>query len=136
LPQWTYWIIQETAGKPPFLNHPIHLHGHDFFVLGSGAGVFDPQNSPSTLLFDNPPRRDVTFLPAGGWVVLAFPTDNPGAWLMHCHIATHISGGLGVQFLESKDKIALPGPDWQKTCAKWKSYYDDGPIYVDDDSGL
>lgn len=39
-------------------------------------------------------------LPAGGWLVLAFETDNPGAWLMHCHIAWHVSEGLAVQFLE------------------------------------
>jgi FtsP/CotA-like multicopper oxidase with cupredoxin domain len=25
-------------------------------------------------------------LPPGGWLVIAFQTNNPGAWLMHCHI--------------------------------------------------
>jgi hypothetical protein len=60
------------------------------------------------LNFDNPPRRDTATLPASGWLVLAFPANNPGAWLMHCHIAWHISEGLGVQFLEAKNQIALP----------------------------
>jgi drug/metabolite transporter superfamily protein YnfA len=27
-------------------------------------------------------------LPGGGYLVLAFVTDNPGAWLMHCHIVS------------------------------------------------
>lgn len=30
---------------------------------------------------NNPVRRDVTMLPAAGWLLLAFKTDNPGAWL-------------------------------------------------------
>ena len=77
---WTYWIIQETSGTKVRIPHPIHLHGHDFFILGTGSGVFNTATSPATLNFNNPPRRDTTFLPGGGWVVLAFRTDNPGAW--------------------------------------------------------
>lgn len=65
--------------------HPMHLHGHDFYVLGSGQGNF---SSPSQLNFVNPTRRDVAMLPANGWLVLAFETINPGAWLMHCHIVS------------------------------------------------
>jgi FtsP/CotA-like multicopper oxidase with cupredoxin domain len=38
------------------------------------------------LNFDNPPRRDVAMLPANGWMVIAFQADNPGAWLLHCHV--------------------------------------------------
>ncbi|KAF2434506.1 hypothetical protein EJ08DRAFT_581930 [Tothia fuscella] len=134
---WTYWIIQETPGTPVPIPHPIHLHGHDFFVLGTGSGTFNKNSSVSTLNFNNPPRRDVTFLTGGGWTVVAFPTDNPGAWLMHCHIAWHISQGLGVQFLETKDKIAKPAADWQNTCTKWKAYEAAGPHpYSKQDSGL
>jgi hypothetical protein len=55
---------------------------------------------------------------------------------MHCHIAWHISAGLGVQFLETKDQIKLPGQDWQNTCKNWRSYYDNNPRYLKDDSGL
>jgi FtsP/CotA-like multicopper oxidase with cupredoxin domain len=81
---WTYWIIQIPANQPP-PPHPIHLHGHDFFVLGSGTGTFDA--SSATLNFANPPRRDTSTLPGGGnggWLVIAFQANNPGAWLMHC----------------------------------------------------
>lgn len=95
-------------------------------------------------------------LPAGGWLVIAFPTDNPGAWLMHCHIvrlsfcipfskprkglieiqAWHIGEGLGVQFLESKDNIPTVPADYQSTCDAWKSYYHGNPLYLQEDSGL
>jgi len=115
--------------------HPIHLHGHDFYVLGSGSGIFNISTSPSTLTYNNPPRRDVALLPAGGWLALAFQTDNPGAWLMHCHIAWHISEGLGVQFLESKSTINLPDATWETTCSNWDKYWQH-PVWPKTDSGL
>jgi FtsP/CotA-like multicopper oxidase with cupredoxin domain len=135
---WTYWIIQEPIDGPVQIPHPIHLHGHDFWILGRGLGTFNYANNFTSLNFNNPPRRDVTFLPAGGWVVLAFPADNPGAWLMHCHIASHISAGLGVQFLESKNQIkGLATAAWDKTCQNWQAYYKTvNVLYTQDDSGL
>lgn len=82
---WTYWVIQQAAGAPP-IAHPIHLHGHDSYILGQGTGTFSAANNLAQLNFNNPPRRDVAQLQGGGWLVIAYPTDNPGAWLMHCHI--------------------------------------------------
>ncbi|KAL9090642.1 MAG: hypothetical protein Q9159_001889 [Coniocarpon cinnabarinum] len=133
---WTYWIIQEVIGGNITVAHPMHLHGHDFFILGSGTGTFNATTDADSLTYDNPPRRDTTILPAGGWQVLAFPTDNPGAWLFHCHIAWHIGMGLGVQFLESKNDISIPS-QFQTQCAAWQQY--DGGVttlYRQDDSGL
>ena len=139
---WTYWIVQQVQADPangiprgaPPVPHPIHLHGHDFWVLGQGAGAFS-NSSISALNFNNPPRRDVAFLPNGGWLVMAFPADNPGAWLMHCHIAWHIGEGLGVQFLESKDQFPAYPADYDQTCADWSTYYATAP-YKKTDSGL
>ena len=36
--------------------------------------------------------------------MIAFQTDNPGAWLMHCHIGWHVAEGLAVQFIESSSE--------------------------------
>ncbi|KAF2089562.1 multicopper oxidase [Saccharata proteae CBS 121410] len=132
---WTYWIVQETAGTKVPIPHPMHLHGHDFYILGKGTGTFDKTSSPATLNWNNPTRRDVSLLPAGGWLAIAFPTDNPGAWLFHCHISWHISEGLGVQFLESKSTINLPGADWEKTCTNWDNYWKTS-VWPKQDSGL
>ncbi|KAI4761530.1 putative multicopper oxidase, type 1 [Aureobasidium sp. EXF-3400] len=120
---WTYWVIQQVSGSPP-ITHPIHLHGHDFFVLGHQASSnFDSSTMTGQLNFNNPPRRDTATLPASGWLVLAFPANNPGAWLMHCHIAWHISEGLGVQFLEAKNQITLPDAnEFKQQCANWNQY--------------
>ncbi|KAH0014443.1 laccase precursor, partial [Aureobasidium melanogenum] len=120
---WTYWVIQQVSGSPP-ITHPIHLHGHDFFVLGHQASSnFDASTMMDQLNFENPPRRDTATLPASGWLVLAFEANNPGAWLMHCHIAWHISEGLGVQFLEAKNQIVLPDQtQFTQQCSNWKQY--------------
>lgn len=84
---WTYWIIQIAANMPP-PPHPIHLHGHDFFVLGRGTGIFasDVTGNTAALNFVNPPRRDTATLPGGGWLALAFQANNPGAWLMRTYL--------------------------------------------------
>jgi hypothetical protein len=91
-------ITDQTGGNSAA--HPIHLHGHDFAILAQGTDPYNPKNS--TLVLNNPPRRDVVLLPEGGHIVIAFKTDNPGAWLMHCHIARHASEGLALQIVEDR----------------------------------
>lgn len=70
--KWVYWIVHTAMAVP----HPMHLHGHDFWVLGSGDGTYDAATANLTTV--NSPRRDVVLLPADGWVAFAFITDNPG----------------------------------------------------------
>jgi len=76
------------------MGHPMHLHGHKFWVLGSGDGGFpyaSVVDAPAALINTvNPPYRDTTDLPASGWVAIRYLTDNPGAWLLHCHIQWHL----------------------------------------------
>jgi hypothetical protein len=112
----------------------IPYSSHDFFVLGSGAGVFD--SSTASLNFANPPRRDTSILPGLGWLLIAFPANNPGIWLMHCHIAWHISEGLGVQFIEAKNSINMPDQTaFNSQCDSWRSY-SKNMAYPQIDSGL
>lgn len=80
-PLWAVYIIQDTAG---FGSHPIHLHGHDFWVIAQDVGMFDIATTPTNLV--NPPRRDVATLPSNGYLAIAFKKDNPGSWLLHCHV--------------------------------------------------
>ncbi|KAF2425356.1 hypothetical protein EJ08DRAFT_594437 [Tothia fuscella] len=136
--QWYFWIIQNQLNANPNIPHPIHLHGHDFWLLGSGTGKFS--GSTEGLNFDTAIRRDVATLPASGWLVLAFPSDNPGAWLMHCHIAWHASQGLSMQFLERKSEITgTVGSmaDFDQGCTEWSRYWNSPTRSgVDEDSGL
>jgi FtsP/CotA-like multicopper oxidase with cupredoxin domain len=72
--EWVYWIIQDATIVNAF--HPMHLHGHDFYILAQGRGVFVP--GLVSLNTDNPPRRDTATLYGTGYTVIAFKTDNPG----------------------------------------------------------
>ncbi|GAB1319918.1 hypothetical protein MFIFM68171_10128 [Madurella fahalii] len=131
---WTFWVIQNDFSLP----HPIHLHGHDFLVLGVGNGTFNPATMAGLLNFNNPVRRDVEQMPGGGWLVIAFRTDNPGCWLMHCHIGWHVAMGLGIQFLERKNDIrALMALDQMvPNCDAWRAYEPTSPYLPKIDSGL
>lgn len=132
--QWVYWIIQDLAIINAF--HPMHLHGHDLYVLGQGRGLYVP--GISKLNTDNPPRRDTAILPGNGWMVMAFYTDNPGAWLMHCHIAWHASQGFALQFVEREGEIAATvknGAEMDANCKRWEEY-EERARYEQDDSGI
>lgn len=137
---WTYWVIQGLPGNPYDVEvpHPIHLHGHDFYILGTGSSTWSAANAKS-LNYNNPTRRDVAMLPSGGWLALAFQTDNPGAWLMHCHIAWHADEGFAVQFLESASSIQSVSPigtAFDNQCSAWSSFYPSKAAYIKGDSGI
>ncbi|THY58832.1 hypothetical protein D6C98_02921 [Aureobasidium pullulans] len=135
---WTYWVLQEIStpgGIPLNIPHPLHLHGHDFYVLGAQENSVYTNALSGQLNFENPPRRDTAMLPAGGWLVLAFETNNPGAWIMHCHIAWHVADGLATQFLETPDQIKVD-PSFNEICSAWRDYYPEHAVYLKDDSGV
>lgn len=116
--EWVYIIVQSGVPVP----HPIHLHGHDFNILAEGVGAYGPSVA---LNLQNPARRDTALLPAAGFIVLAFKTDNPGVWLMHCHIGWHTSMGFALQIVEQKSKIPSTVADscaLQDTCSTWDNY--------------
>ncbi len=68
-------FINETM-----MHHPMHLHGHFFRVL-TGAGDF----SPLKHTVDVPPFETRT---------IEFAADEPGDWMMHCHILYHAEVGM------------------------------------------
>ncbi|MCO5582938.1 hypothetical protein L7F22_036842 [Adiantum nelumboides] len=85
-------------------NHPIHLHGYNFFVVGQGTGNFNSSSDPATFNLVDPPERNTVGVPKGGWVALRFRADNPGVWFMHCHLEVHTSWGLETAFLVTNGK--------------------------------
>lgn len=63
--------------------HPMHLHGHSFRVLSrNGAPVPHNQWADTVLVA---PKETVD---------VAFVADNPGDWMLHCHVTDHQSAGL------------------------------------------
>ncbi|KAG8390146.1 hypothetical protein BUALT_Bualt01G0053200 [Buddleja alternifolia] len=80
-------------------NHPIHLHGYDFYIVAEGFGNFNPSRDTSKFNLVDPPLRNTASVPVGGWAVIRFVADNPGVWLMHCHLDVHITWGLAMAFI-------------------------------------
>ncbi|KAK0702553.1 multicopper oxidase-domain-containing protein [Apiosordaria backusii] len=133
--EWQVLVIQDGSGFG--IDHPIHLHGHDFWILAA-----EPQTTftGDTSKFNtrNPSRRDVGVLPGNGYLAIAFELDNPGAWLVHCHIAWHASQGLSLEFVESQSRIesGLAQQDkdeFERVCRSWKAWKQ---VWPQEDSGI
>jgi FtsP/CotA-like multicopper oxidase with cupredoxin domain len=101
--------------------HPMHLHGHNMFVLTEGDGYWDGVTITN---IQNPQRRDVQQLRPGGHLVIQYVQDNPGVWPLHCHIAWHLSTGFYLNLLERPEDVKqLKVPDsMQRTCKNWQAY--------------
>ncbi len=69
------------------MQHPIHLHGQRFLVLAIN-GVPNPDLA----------WKDTVLVPAGSVVDILLDTANPGEWMLHCHIAEHLSSGMMMHF--------------------------------------
>ncbi|KAM0972266.1 hypothetical protein ACFX2H_019797 [Malus domestica] len=101
-------------------NHPVHLHGYSFYVVGWGFGNFNPKKDPLSYNLVDPPEESTVGVPKNGWVAIRFRADNPGVWVMHCHIERHQTWGMTTVFLvkngvDLKSKI-LPPPHDLPTC--------------------
>lgn len=60
--------------------HAMHLHGHHFRKIEVGR--------PSG------PLRDTLLVDRNKTAEIAFVADNPGDWLLHCHMLEHSAGGM------------------------------------------
>ncbi|KAI8016682.1 Laccase-9 [Camellia lanceoleosa] len=105
-------VLQNTASLG-FENHPMHLHGFNFHVLAQGFGNYDPVNDPKNFNLVNPQARNTIGVPTGGWAALRFQANNPGVWLMHCHMDVHLPWGLSMAFVVENgptSSTSLPPP--------------------------
>lgn len=65
------------------MEHPFHLHGQWFSVLSrDGEPV------------DQPGLRDTVLVGGFETVRIAATFDNPGDWMVHCHILEHTAAGM------------------------------------------
>lgn len=68
-------------------HHPIHLHGHVFRVISRNGAPTRHREWRDTVLLA--PREQAE---------IAFAADNPGGWMLHCHILEHQAGGMMAMF--------------------------------------
>ncbi len=69
------------------MQHPIHIHGQKFLVLSTNG------QANKNLVW-----KDTTLIQTGDTVELLVQMDNPGDWVIHCHIPEHMESGMMTEF--------------------------------------
>ena len=93
--------------------HVMHKHSNKAFILGVGPGFFRWSSTeqayaehPEFFQMENPQMRD-TFVTNGlngpTWMIVRYQVVNPGPFLFHCHIETHMANGMAVAILDGVD---------------------------------
>jgi FtsP/CotA-like multicopper oxidase with cupredoxin domain len=83
-----------AAGRPVVIKmtndtawpHAMHIHGHHMLVTARTRGVVKPWFRDTVLM---EPREEMT---------VAFLADNPGKWMLHCHMLEHQMAGMSAYF--------------------------------------
>jgi FtsP/CotA-like multicopper oxidase with cupredoxin domain len=65
------------------MQHPIHLHGQRMLVVARDG-----------VRTKNLVWKDTALIPVGSTVDLLIDASNPGAWMLHCHIAEQLGSGM------------------------------------------
>lgn len=106
-------VVFQNTGIITFESHPIHLHGHDFYVVGQGFGNYDNETDPESFNLVDAQMLNTLQVPTGGWAAIRFVANNPGVWVMHCHFEAHSALGFDMVFLTqdgSEDSQKVPAP--------------------------
>lgn len=68
-----------------------------------------PRRDTTTGLYDlsKAALRDTVQIPSRGYAVIRFKADNPGVWLLHCHILWHSVTGMAMLIDVQGDPASL-----------------------------
>ncbi len=81
-------------------HHPMHLHGHTFYTTGTEGGRI-PETAwwpGNTVLVGVAQSRTIEFV-----------ADNPGDWMLHCHLPHHMMNQMGSQVGPMTRAAGFPG---------------------------
>ncbi|XP_059453483.1 laccase-14-like [Corylus avellana] len=114
-------------------NHPMHMHGYSFYVVGSGYGNFNDSIDPQTYNLVDPLEVATIGVPKNGWVTIRFKASNPGVWFWHCHFDRHLSWGMNTVMIvkngDTPETSIPPPPANMPTCKgpylTWIEDFDD-----------
>ncbi|KAK7390425.1 hypothetical protein VNO78_25730 [Psophocarpus tetragonolobus] len=107
----TVEIVLQNTNIIAAENHPMHIHGYNFHVLAQGFGNYNATRDEPKFNLVNPQIRNTIAVPVGGWAVVRFQANNPGVWLVHCHLETHLPWGLAMAFeVENGPTLSLSVP--------------------------
>lgn len=105
--------------------HPWHTHGHFHWMVAHGNGSYNHTEHANILNVKHPFPRDTSIvyptefasdvayssnvtLPVGdgcGWSKLRVLFDNPGVWIIHCHITPHMLMGMQIVIEVGVDQL-------------------------------
>ena len=77
-------VVLNFANRTAF-PHAMHVHGHHFRHLTPGGG-------------HRPYWLDTVIVDPDRAESIAFVADNPGKWMMHCHMIEHMAAGMAAWF--------------------------------------
>ena len=78
-------VVLNFANRSAFA-HAMHVHGHHFRHLNDGGAGFAPYWLDTVIVDIDRAER------------IAFVADNPGKWMMHCHMIEHMAAGMAAWF--------------------------------------
>jgi hypothetical protein len=78
--------VRFRIGNLTMTNHPIHLHGHEFFITGTDGGPTPKSARWPEITAD---------IAVGQMRQLDFVADEEGDWAMHCHKSHHTMNAMG-----------------------------------------
>ncbi len=79
-------IFNDPKSEHP-MQHPIHIHGQKFLVLNTNG------TTNQNLVY-----KDTVLVQNGDTVELLVDMENPGSWVIHCHIPEHMESGMMSEF--------------------------------------
>ncbi|KAG8261587.1 hypothetical protein J6590_069536 [Homalodisca vitripennis] len=98
-------IVMVDVGVVQRQYHPIHLHGHKFYVVAMASLSGDVsleyvrnlnEGNQIRKKLSKAPAKDTVSVPNNGYTIIRFKADNPGFWLFHCHITHHLVLGMAM----------------------------------------
>ncbi|KAL3640786.1 hypothetical protein CASFOL_015754 [Castilleja foliolosa] len=73
----TVEIVFQGTNTVAGIDHPMHLHGQSFYVVGWGFGNFDKDIDPLNYNLVDPPLQNTIAVPRNGWSAIRFRASNP-----------------------------------------------------------
>ena len=74
----TVELVLQGTNVVAGIDHPMHLHGYSFYVVGQGLGNFDPEKDPLGYNLIDPPLLNTVTVHKNGWAAVRFQANNPG----------------------------------------------------------
>ena len=105
-------VLNDAAPAQPA--HPVHKHSNKAYLIGAGTGTFNFSTVadamkviPGSFNLETPSLRDSFTTPAvlqgPAWIAFRYQVVNPGAFYLHCHIQTHLTGGMAMVMMDGVD---------------------------------